>query len=466
MLQVVRNVSLILASFFLVSACGGGGDGGPSVPETEVTNGSFTEIYKVEVGGVLFDEYLSGGCYSCATSFQTVDDGYNSINVYYIQYSDISDIIDPVGPFTAGKLHTVNIKKNAAGNYCAQLWTHNDPNKLYSVDPTGVLVDSNCMTTATLSGTYTANKITDASGTPVTSQITYTFDGVGNGGWTVESDSQGNSSSGSFTYSIADDGTVTLSTGDTGFVSTDGTVFMASDTDASDNSINMLVGMKQTSGLDDTILSGTYVANLAGVDATNGPWTSRIKYDFYGDGSVDWQILQDSTSPATLDSGTTTYSVASTGTFSLGTGETGIVSSDGETFTLADTVDGGGAVSLSFGVRVGGDDDHFLLGRYSLTRFGYDASDNAYASRLEYTFDHPDPADLTGTATWRILVDSTGATGSNSTAYTVDDNTSDPPMTVNFDDGNLGSFINFGNLVTIADTNTTGGITIVYGIRK
>ncbi|MDH3975641.1 MAG: hypothetical protein OEV42_15290 [Deltaproteobacteria bacterium] len=265
------------ALILLLAACGDDDDKSP--PQAEVTNNSFTQLSNVTVGGAVIDHGGFGytaDCIDCATPFETVPEGSNQISINFSDYGSL-------GPFSKGKLYTVNVKKPDPFSYCAELWTHNDPQTYFSVDRTGVLIDSNCMSNATLNGTYVINQFGNDPN-PWSARKEFVFNGNGYVNWSTLSDSNGSTASGSTTYTVAMDGTLTFANGDRGHVSTDGLRFSTADTDNTDNTIHLMVGMKKGSTLNNGTLIGSYIVNQFG-DDTN-PWTARMLFEFDGSGSV------------------------------------------------------------------------------------------------------------------------------------------------------------------------------------
>ena len=176
---------------------------------------------------------------------------------------------------------------------------------------------------------------------PWTGRLGLTLDGNGNGTYQQLDDSSGYSNSGSFTYSVAGDGKLSV-TGegieDVGIVSADGNIFVLVDTNASDNDLSIHVGIKKSSGMSNASINGTFIMGEYGTDPN--PWAGRIEHTFDGNGNGTYQQLENSS--GSTNSGSFTYSVASDGKLSVtgeGIEDVGIVSADGNMFVLVDTND-------------------------------------------------------------------------------------------------------------------------------
>ena len=171
--------------------------------------------------------------------------------------------------------------------------------------------------------------------------ISVNFDGDGNGTSEIIYSSSGYMKSGSFTYSVNDDGTFSLTDPDMednplhGVVSSDGESFTMW------TEPGILVGIKKSSGMSDASLSGEYIMTEYYHRPEGENIAEYISVNFDGDGTGTFEIIYSSGG----EEGWTvpfTYSVNDDGTFSFtvtenGGGGTiqGIVSSDGEIFTMA-----------------------------------------------------------------------------------------------------------------------------------
>ena len=79
----------------------------------------------------------------------------------------------------------------------------------------------------------------------MTSRFRVVVDGAGNGTYSMIASSTGGSNSGSFDYSVNDDGSFVIVGLAEGFMLADGSVFIIADTDNSDNSVDIQVGVRK-----------------------------------------------------------------------------------------------------------------------------------------------------------------------------------------------------------------------------
>lgn len=84
-------------------------------------------------------------------------------------------------------------------------------------------------------------------GSSLALRMELSFDGSGNFTYMEVAHSSGTPKSGSGTYSVSSDGSLTFSTGGEGIVSADGNTLTWTDTDATDNIVSISVGTKKTS---------------------------------------------------------------------------------------------------------------------------------------------------------------------------------------------------------------------------
>ena len=111
----------------------------------------------------------------------------------------------------------------------------------------GNIQNASALSSASLDGTYVSCQYgTDPDA--MTSMYELTFDGSGNGTYQEIVDSHGPpyNESGSFTYSVATDGMLTVDGVETGIVSPDGNVMSWIDYDTSDNSLSLFTAIKKS----------------------------------------------------------------------------------------------------------------------------------------------------------------------------------------------------------------------------
>ncbi len=297
---------------------------------------------------------------------------------------------------------------------------------------------SSGLSNSVLSGTYTMCEYgTDPD--RWTGRIELTSDGAGNLTWQQIADSNGDTGSGSGTYSVADDGELTIGGQDAvGIVSASGNTFILVDTDASNDDLSLHVGIKQSSGLSNSTLSGTYTICEYGTDPDR--WTGRIEFTSDGAGNLTWQQIADTNGDT--GSGSGTYSVADDGGLTIGGQDAvGIVSASGNTFILVDTDASNDDLSLHVGIKQStGLSNSVLSGTYTMCEYGTDP--DRWTGRIEFTFDGA------GNLTWQQIADSNGDTGSGSGTYSVAD---DGELTINGQDA-IGIVSADGNTFILVDT--------------
>lgn len=174
-----------------------------------------------------------------------------------------------------------------------------------------------------------------------TGRLELTFDGNEGGTFQQLDDSRGYKNSGELTYTVADDGTVTIDGKYSGILSADGNMFVIVDTDKSDTDLSIHVGVKKPSGMSDDDMDAEFIMCEYGTEyAPPEPhrWTGRLDLDFEGDGTGTFQQLNDSSGDTGSDS--FTYAVSSDGTISTGgqgIEDKGIVNADANMFVIVDT---------------------------------------------------------------------------------------------------------------------------------
>jgi hypothetical protein len=203
---------------------------------------------------------------------------------------------------------------------------------------------SSGMSNASLEGTYIACSLeTNPDVRTKRSQITFSGTGTGTYQQLARSDN-GDLETSSFTYTVAGNGTFTLTpTGSTetmqGIVSPDQNMFVLTDTyiDASDNHLEINIGVKKSSGMSVQSATGTYIISdyMVFPEGTRAAWAQVI---FDGSGNAIDQDL--AASDGDLWSGSFTYSIADDGTVSVNNGKLqGILSADQNVFVLVKTKD-------------------------------------------------------------------------------------------------------------------------------
>jgi hypothetical protein len=117
------------------------------------------------------------------------------------------------------------------------------------------------------------------------------FDGSGSGNFEDLLNSYESSQSGTLTYNVNVDGslTSTFSSGEVfgGILNAGGDILAAADTDFTDDSIEFDVAVKTSAGLSNAILSGEYI----GVRISDGQTTALTQTNFDGQGGGTYQVL-------------------------------------------------------------------------------------------------------------------------------------------------------------------------------
>jgi hypothetical protein len=240
----------------------------------------------------------------------------------------------------------------------------------------------------------------------------WVFENTYNTGYTADSDTN------SGTYSVASDGTVTITLSDgggTAMLSSDGNTFIFSEAEFDDGdrwgSVSFGVGVKQGSGFNNSSLSGTYVMHIfnSGFQGVGtGGWgtndeirSEELELIFDGAGNVtasftegqierelseqpllylgSWVFENTYNTTYSIDSDTDsgTYTVTNDGTITITLsdgGGTAMLSADGNTFIFSEAEfevsEHWGSVSFGVGVKQGsGFDNSDLSGTYVMHIF-------------------------------------------------------------------------------------------------
>lgn len=187
------------------------------------------------------------------------------------------------------------------------------------------------MTNADFNGTFIMSQL-GFDPDPFSNLIQITADGAGN--FNYQQLPGGDSGSG--TYSVADDGTVTIAgEADTqGQLSYDGSVFLSVDT--SSDYPHLAVGFQQSNGILSSDLSGIYqmvAVNFANNDI-NTVVTAHGNLTADGEGSVAFSFSEISDGTSFTDDGN--ISTSANGTLTTGGGMVGQLSGDGGLFAFPD----------------------------------------------------------------------------------------------------------------------------------
>lgn len=160
-----------------------------------------------------------------------------------------------------------------------------------------------------------------------------------------------------FLYTVEDNGNITfVDSSEDGKITEDGSFFMASETDTTNNMESLMIAMKATTGMNRASLQGEYIANLFGRNLVSGDyWTARILATFDGVGIVRYEFLAHSSTGGGL-TGYMAYAVSDVGVLLVLDSasspiEHGMVSNDGNTFSVVDTNPSDGHIYLMIGIK-------------------------------------------------------------------------------------------------------------------
>ena len=353
MLQVLKSynyfskllfVFLLTVFLSVLPGCGSDDEG------DEVLNGTF---FMTHIGGSnsLYNQINSinfDGKGGLESTIQ-YDSSGDPLETHTGSYSVSSDYIltftgqDVVGVVSSGEDKFSIIDTNTAGV---------DADILLGIS----VKTSSGMSISSLNGDYVFLQIRRDDERTKTAIMNINFNGSGNISGTVVDDTDGGGQVLNGTYGVSDNGALEFSiTGLTkefqGHVSPDGNLVVLQDVeDPNDDEVLLMVGLKQTTGADESLLSGSYRLNmlLGGSDDSN--WTTSIDATADGAGNLNATVIADSEG----DTGThsMTYTVDADGTMDItGSNDTGIVSSDGDMFILVNTKDDDNDVMLGIGIK-------------------------------------------------------------------------------------------------------------------
>ena len=158
--------------------------------------------------------------------------------------------------------------------------------------------------------------------------------------------STGSTSHGTLSYSLSSDGTFTVEGNEKGIVSPDGNVLFIINTDPSDDSVFLMIGIKKSADIDSSIFTGRY---LFGEIAYDSNFIIQELDVIPGDGSISYSVI-DSSDDAGDISGDFNYSLGKDGTLTTDY-ETGMVSPDGSVVFMIDTDPSDDSLALAFGIK-------------------------------------------------------------------------------------------------------------------
>ncbi|MFC1610971.1 hypothetical protein ACFL6C_08430 [Myxococcota bacterium] len=182
-------------------------------------------------------------------------------------------------------------------------------------------------------------------------------DGNGTSAYTTLWDSTGGTAEGSDPYTVNDDGTGTVSTGDhltQGILSSDDEVAVGVDTSLSPDALSLQVGIKQSAGLTNTSATGVYSMTAIGYNTmTQEVFTTHALLDL--DGAGNFTTHSQSSSPSLPTSGSGTYAVSADGRFQLtmdGYDHDGVIKRDGNIIAVTDVAPSVDLLTLQVAIRL------------------------------------------------------------------------------------------------------------------
>lgn len=311
------------------------------------------------------------------------------------------------------------------------------------------------MTDADLSGTYFVGEIRveDSVGTSTAMEVD--CDGAGNLTATLIADSSGDSGTDTQTYSVADDGVLTVGSdapGESikGQLSSNGQYLNLVDVYAAGNDLGIVFGIIRSTGMTNADFDGTYIMSQIGFDPD--PWSAMIRLTADGNGNFDYEQI------GSGDSGSGTYNVDDDGSLTI-IGDANAyaqLSPDGSAFLMVDVSD---YAFLALGIRKSsGMSNTDFYGTYHSVAFEFENEDidSALTARVDLT------SDGTGNVTSAALETSEGTPETESHTFSVAD---DGTISTSF--GMLGQLSENGTLYAFPDADETAiDFTTVIGIQK
>jgi PKD repeat protein len=203
-----------------------------------------------------------------------------------------------------------------------------------------------------LLGDYTVLQFSTSNGESTSTSYSMSFDGYGDYLWTIQSSSDDATGDGNGGYEISADGMLIFNAGAKGILSGDGEIFLIVDTDSSDDTVSIMMGIKQSAGMTDNSLSGRYITGTIGSQPTagNGYRVTLAEMELDGAGEFEFADLLDSNNE--FNSGSGAYSIEENGILTMDGIQEGIVSPDGNLFIGIDTEGSDDVLSIRMGIRI------------------------------------------------------------------------------------------------------------------
>ena len=336
-LRYLSLTGVFVAGIITIIASGGGGDGEPN-PYNALFSGEYqlqTVEFEWDHMNIVSADIVADGLGNFTYGTGTI--AYNITAERLFSLSDPNDAtIEPEYGIIAsdGSLLVITDAQYV------------DPYSQYDVETHIVVKKSSStpMTLARASGEYIVNQIGQNTQGYYTSRIEVVLQN-GSGNWEILNHTQTAEVglTGSFSYSVSADGTISVNTGDTGIVAPDANMFVMTDTDFNDGEIHFAVGIRKSASAP-VFSTENYQLHFIGYDSSKIP----------PDGpqfAARWDVVEDTANlefdaTAIIDSrGTPTgtvvsiphTAVATDGTFDAALTDYGIVAPDGAYFSVVET---------------------------------------------------------------------------------------------------------------------------------
>lgn len=345
---------IMIAGLMALYGCGGGGGGGgTSGPAALLEDGVFTVVN--------FRGEKTGGVWSVNSS--TIDCDMDGVDTIYIDSDRDGDFSDSTLTYEVFEDGTLTIDIDYVGAYSL------DESTLATTEVTTPDVfdftmgirEGTGMDVDTFTGPYLVTKMVTNKALGITHTYTAiavkTGHGIGAFRILQSSDPAAVGIVSPFHYSVEDNGRIVFTdSNEEGMIKADGSFFIASNTDSTDNLESVMMGIpcEETPGPEDNAhLEGEYIGNIIGRNLVTGDyWSARILATFDGLLFVRYEILA-STAGAGPSSGYLGYHVYESGAL-LVVGpslEYGAASQDGESFCVADTNPLDGHIYMMVGIK-------------------------------------------------------------------------------------------------------------------
>lgn len=347
-------LSMVVAGLMVLCGCGGGGGGGgdASGPAPLLQDGVFTMVN--------FHGEKSGGVWDIDSS--AVDCDLDGVDTVYVDSDRDSDFSDEVLTYEVLEDGTLTVDIDIVGAYSQDESTiaTTEVTAPEIIDFTMGIREGTGMSVDTFTGPYLVTKLVTNKALGITHTYTAvaakTGHGIGIFRILQSSDPAAVGVTSAFHYTVEDNGNIVFTDSrEEGKINPDGSFFIASNTDTTDNleSIMMGIPFDETPGAEvNAHLEGEYIGNIIGRNLVTGDyWTARILATFDGLAFVRYEFLASTAGGGGL-TGYLAYHVYESGGLLVGPPmEVGAASQDGQTFCLADTDPSDGQIYMMVGIK-------------------------------------------------------------------------------------------------------------------